>query len=179
VIGNENRGCIGCHENRELSPPNVLVNAVTKPVVDLSSSMEERRTVDFRHQIAPIVKLKCATDNCHITGKTPPNLENRYHSSGEASSRHIFDTLLKKNDENEKTQFVYPGNARESRLIKHLLGIPIASVNALNAKIFTPIPPEKQLSEEERILFIEWIDTGAFWDLRSLKMFNSHHNQNK
>jgi hypothetical protein len=36
VMGNENRGCIGCHEDRELTPPNYLAKAVLKPPVDLT-----------------------------------------------------------------------------------------------------------------------------------------------
>ena len=38
VMGNENRGCIGCHENRELSPPNIIVDAVTKAPQELIKS---------------------------------------------------------------------------------------------------------------------------------------------
>ncbi len=42
VMGNENRGCIGCHEDREMSPPNKMVTAVTKPAVDLTLPEEKR-----------------------------------------------------------------------------------------------------------------------------------------
>lgn len=144
VMGNENRGCIGCHEDRELSPPNILVDAVTKPAVDLTASPEIWHTVDFQHQIAPVIKAKCATENCHVSGKVSPDFNEN------VSSRQIYDLLLKTNDQNDNIEFIKPGNARESSLIEHVL--------------------EKDMTEEEKILFIEWIDTGAFWDLNMLKM---------
>jgi hypothetical protein len=42
VMGNENRGCIGCHENRELSPPNIIVDAVTKPPHELINNNSKK-----------------------------------------------------------------------------------------------------------------------------------------
>jgi len=35
VMPRESRGCIGCHQNRELAPPNQLPQAVLKPAVNL------------------------------------------------------------------------------------------------------------------------------------------------
>jgi hypothetical protein len=69
VMGNESRGCIGCHEDRELSPPNRLVTAITKPAVDLVLPPARRRTVDFRHQIAPILATRCAAGGCRVAGR--------------------------------------------------------------------------------------------------------------
>jgi len=36
VMPRESRGCIGCHENRELAPPNQLPQAIIKPAVQLT-----------------------------------------------------------------------------------------------------------------------------------------------
>lgn len=36
VMHGESRGCIGCHEDRELSPPNLFIDAVKKPPVVLA-----------------------------------------------------------------------------------------------------------------------------------------------
>ncbi len=38
VMPRESRGCIGCHEDRELAPPNHLSDAIIKPAVKISSS---------------------------------------------------------------------------------------------------------------------------------------------
>jgi len=35
VMPRESRGCIGCHEDREMVPPNVLADAVVRPVVKI------------------------------------------------------------------------------------------------------------------------------------------------
>ena len=36
VMPRESRGCVGCHEDREMVPPNSLADAVTKPAVRLA-----------------------------------------------------------------------------------------------------------------------------------------------
>jgi len=41
VMGRESRGCIGCHEDRELSPPNRLPEAIVKPAVKLTRVKEK------------------------------------------------------------------------------------------------------------------------------------------
>jgi hypothetical protein len=51
----EPRGCIGCHEDGELTPENLLVEALTRPSVKLTLPPQRRRTVDFRRDIMPIV----------------------------------------------------------------------------------------------------------------------------
>ncbi len=43
VMHGESRGCIGCHEDRELSPPNIFIDAVKKPPVELLPSPESRK----------------------------------------------------------------------------------------------------------------------------------------
>ena len=176
VIGNENRGCIGCHEDRELSPPNVLVDAVTKPAVELTLSPDKRKTVDFVNQISPIIFSKCATDNCHVTGKILPNLEERENLEKKASLRYIYDQLMRTIDGSKENQYIYPGNANKSALIGHLFEMQKSFKYASSAKNISPLAPVEQLTEEEKILFIEWIDTGAFWDLSLFKMLNSHEN---
>lgn len=41
VRPNERRGCVGCHEDRELTPENQVPRAVTKPPVSLSSPLSQ------------------------------------------------------------------------------------------------------------------------------------------
>jgi hypothetical protein len=47
VMHGESRACIGCHEDRELSPPNVFVDAVKKPPVELIPIIEQRTPIDM------------------------------------------------------------------------------------------------------------------------------------
>jgi hypothetical protein len=131
--------------------------------------------VDFQHQIAPIIETKCATENCHAGGNASPNLEQKQGIDKTTSSRRIFEQLLKTTDRSDRSEFVNPGTARESALIRHLLGGQISFENTENIKNINPLPQESQLTTEEKLLFIEWIDTGAFWDL---SLFKSHGSQN-
>ncbi|MCP4218430.1 MAG: hypothetical protein GY765_27590 [bacterium] len=39
----ESRGCIGCHEDRELAPPNKFVQAIAKPAVELPRKNKENK----------------------------------------------------------------------------------------------------------------------------------------
>jgi len=41
VMPRERRGCVGCHEDRELAPPNVLARAVTRPATQLTRPRED------------------------------------------------------------------------------------------------------------------------------------------
>ena len=43
VMPGESRGCIGCHEDREMAAPNVLAEAVVKPAVRLGQPEEEKQ----------------------------------------------------------------------------------------------------------------------------------------
>lgn len=45
----ENRGCIGCHEDRELAPPNRLVEAIKKPAAKIVPDLESGELVDNEH----------------------------------------------------------------------------------------------------------------------------------
>jgi Tol biopolymer transport system component len=43
VMPRESRGCIGCHEDRELAPPNQLPQAIIKPAVQLTRTPGQRQ----------------------------------------------------------------------------------------------------------------------------------------
>jgi hypothetical protein len=43
VMPREWRGCIGCHEDREMVPPNLMADAFTKPAVRLPHPEEEEQ----------------------------------------------------------------------------------------------------------------------------------------
>ncbi len=163
VMGNENRGCIGCHEDLEMAPPNKIVNAIMKPPVELTIPPEQRRTVDFRHQIDPMIKSKCAIADCHISGQAPPNFE--VISNSRISP--VYQTLTDSVQGREDYRYIVPGEARESPLMWHLLGEETGSGSTPTGQSVKLIPLEKRLKQEELILFIEWIDLGAQWDIQT------------
>ena len=157
VMPYEKRGCIGCHEDRESTPPNRMVDAVKKPAIQLTLPPEKRRTVDFRNTLSPIVQAKCSGTACHSEGGARPNLDLQKladHKGNGAFFSRAYESLLS-GRQGEKA-YVVPGSARQSALIPYL-------TNDGN----TPrphAPPEKMLSPIEQTQFIEWIDLGAQWD---------------
>lgn len=153
VMGNENRGCIGCHEDPELSPPNRMVMAIPKPPVDLLLPPSRRRTVDFHNQIAPIVASRCATNACHVAGHAEPFLGSPGTVS-EVALRSVYGSLLE-----QTGRYIVPGSARESPLIRLLLGRDTDSRTASGTQ-------HDVLTKRELILFIEWVDLGAAWESR-------------
>jgi hypothetical protein len=164
VIGNENRGCIGCHEDRELSPPNRVVDAVLRPAVELTLPPERRRTVDFVNQIAPILESRCATTNCHAAGAAAPSLAVNM-ASGQAEQ--TYRALLSTTTGREGGRYVVPGKARESFLIWTLFGRKLGFELTPNTGLVRQMPPGEALSLRERILLTEWVDLGALWDVRA------------
>jgi len=154
VMGNESRGCVGCHEDPELSPPNRLVTAITKPPVDLVLPPARRRTVDFRHQIAPIVAARCATAGCHVAGEAEPMLGEPGTTMSESALRTVYGSLLGQSAGRAGGRYVVPGKARESRLIRLLLGRETDSPPAGATR-------HDVLGRRDLILFIEWVDLGA------------------
>lgn len=157
VMGNENRGCIGCHEDRELSPPNRMVMAIAKPPVDLVLPPARRRSVDFRHQIAPIIESSCATAGCHVPGGVEPTLGEPGTALSEAALRSVYRSLLAHPEGDSTPPYVVPGSARESPLIRLLLGRAAGSPQSSEAG-------HDVLGRRESILFIEWVDLGAAWE---------------
>ncbi len=164
VMGNENRGCIGCHEDRELSPPNRLAAAVIKPPVELTLPPERRRTVDFRHQIAPIIASSCVKEGCHVGGRAAPDLSTTHRPASRDPSELVYRTLLDPIRGRGDERYVVPGQAIESPLIWLLFGRRMGSQETRYTGQIEQMPPHDLLRERERILIIEWIDFGAQWD---------------
>jgi hypothetical protein len=150
VRNRETRGCIGCHEDGELTPHNRLVDAIRKESVTLTPTVEDRRTVDFRRDVMPIIANKCSAAACHGGGTAHPALDGTLDAFTE-----LRDTI-------------HPGRARTSPLIWHLLGrrdtYPWDEDGA--EQEFKAMPPEAavQLTEEEVQTFVEWVDLGAQLD---------------
>ncbi len=173
VRNRERRGCIGCHEDGELVPENILVDAVKVPSVPLTPARDQRTAVDFRHDVYPLVADKCFA--CHGPNGTSPVLAGTKNGSDRnadgASMAYL--ALLANRDEGGKsvTPAVLPGSARTSPLVWHVLG---RNTTRSRGAPYTErkvvlIPPQgEQLTEAEQQLVMKWIDLGALFDKRIL-----------
>lgn len=171
---NEQRGCIGCHEDGELTPDNLYAEALGRPAVELLLPPERRRTVDFRRDIMPIIDRKCV--GCHDQAGAAPRLDGGLELVARddqvARFNRAYENLLARAPASDadvwQGLYVQPGQARTSRLIWHLFGRNTSRpwdgdwVDGA-AK---PIPPGSQyeLTSDERRTFVEWIDWGAMWN---------------
>lgn len=161
----EPRGCIGCHEDGELTPENFFMDALASPTTVICPPPDERRTVDFRRDVMPIVAAKCIP--CHQLGKTEPYLgtgPDRIRDRGDKPDYYLaYNDLV-----GPPGKYVEPGKARTSPLIWHILGRNTARPwdAGASARPVRQIPPgeSEPLTQEEKRTFIEWIDFGALWD---------------
>jgi len=170
----EPRGCIGCHEDPELTPENRFVLAVRKPAVNLTLLAEKRRSVDFRRDVMPIIADKCAP--CHNSATASLDLRaERQHPFNRA-----YASLLSKGMPSLRSdvhpadlpvvgKYVHPGQARTSPLIWRLFGRNTSRPwdAAYSPKQSLPICPPAgadPLTDDEKLILIEWIDLGAHWD---------------
>jgi hypothetical protein len=175
VKNNEPRGCIGCHEDQELTPENRLVKAVMRPSIPLTLSPERRRSVDFRRHVMPIIEAKCVS--CHGAGKVPRLdggmglVDHGGHAYFNSAYEHLLAAPPAAGTQRPALgRYVHAGRARTSPLIWHLFGFNTSRPWDLGAKSsvrMKPMPPEgvAAVTDDERRTFIEWIDTGALWDL--------------
>ncbi len=67
----ENRGCVGCHEDPELTPENKFVLSLRRPAHKLIPPPEQRRKADFLTVVAPVLKNRCASVGCHGMPDSP------------------------------------------------------------------------------------------------------------
>jgi hypothetical protein len=153
VRNHEQRGCIGCHEDPERTPPNRLVKALEHPAPMLTLPPERRRTVVFDRDVRPIVERRCVS--CHGADGRPPRLDGAGPDGPAGGYRHLLEA------------FVDPGRARTSPLVWHLLGRrterPWDRVRE-GPRWLEPMPAAGgPLAPDELRAFIEWIDFGASW----------------
>ena len=184
----EPRGCIGCHEDGELTPENVLVKAVTNPSVKLSLPAEQRRTVDFRRDVMPIIAKNCV--RCHSRAVPALCLTDDLSSAAQAGDKTSFnrsyESLLAPGDRPGSGKYVHPGKARASLLIWRIFGRNTSRPwdNTFSLQKIPRMPPDGNdaLTKDEKRTFAEWIDMGALWDgipdnLRKSKRDNGGNSQ--
>jgi len=168
AMNHEPRGCIGCHEDGELTPQNILVEAVALESIELTLPPEQRRTVDFRRDVMPIIASKCV--ECHKEGGSPPNLDDTPGNNADSSTKpsRSYRSLLAPGDNPGRRKYVNPGSARTSPLIWHIFGRNTSrpwNGESSNAQIVAmPSGQSQKLTEDEKRTIVEWIDMGALWD---------------
>jgi len=158
-----NQGCLGCHEDGELSPENRVAEALNEPSRSVCPPLAKRRSVDFRRDVMPVVRGKCL--DCHKQGASPPLLA----SASPVDAHQVYKVLRSPEDPAQTGvpygKYVHPGRARTSPLVWHLLGRNTSRPwdGAWAGRAPKPIPPEEAapLSDAERKVFIDWIDLGA------------------
>ena len=165
-----NQGCVGCHEDPELTPENLMVDALRGPSVVVAPPVEQRRSIDFRRDLMPIVNQKCLP--CHAQGGSPPDLTARTKDVADAAfARAVYEVLLEPSagvpSGEPRGRYVDPGRARTSPFVWHLMGSNTSRPwdGATAERKPKPIPPDAKqpLKPEETRLFVEWIDLGAAW----------------
>jgi hypothetical protein len=190
----EPQGCIGCHEDLELTPTNLLVNALTVETVSVAASPEKRQAVDFRRHVMPILEKKCVP--CHApvgnalsgvpepamdVGPAAPGTPRRAFPTGttqrdldaDTKAKTAYETLLARepasDDRSLNWKYVDPGKARASPLFWHVCGVNTSRPwdGPAAGRPAKPIPPGKSepLSPEETPILIRWIDLGAAWEI--------------
>ena len=148
------RGCIGCHEDKELAPENRMTQALLRARSwRLTPPPEERRTVDFRREVAPILVRSCA--GCHtVSHPTGLNL-------ADGGSEAVYRRLLA-GKTGEAIPYVRPGYARESALAWCITGRRLDGAPGSVRRM----PPRGALTTDEVRTICEWIDLGAQFDNR-------------
>ena len=174
VRNHQAQGCIGCHEDGELTPTNWQVAALWQPAAKACPPPGQRTTVDFRRDVFPLITKKCA--GCHGQQGSLPILATAPDSptgrDASAPARFAYEALLapdkSKAEAKSYGKYVHPGQARTSPLIWHVLGRNLSrpwdgTARDQSVKL---IPPDRSqpLSAEEQQLLVKWVDLGASWE---------------
>jgi len=172
----ENRGCIGCHEDPELVPENDFVLALQRMSTRLTLPPEQRRSLAFTREIAPILQQHCAAADCHGGHESPLRLPLNSAQPSAHDLRAAYDALMARADDAGSHTPPYPGKyvdagrARTSWLVWQLLGTETARPWDTLPSAPPPVdqmPPPgagPPLSPEIVRTLIQWIDMGAQFD---------------
>jgi len=162
------QGCICCHEDPELTPPNRVPDALKGTAEMAAVPLGRRISVDFNAEIAPIIASKCAP--CHRGGDQTPDLHSDASASDTAAKfQRLYEALLAREGEPADTsglgKYLHPGRARTSPLVWHLYEQNTAKPwDGAGARgVAKPIPDGKgaTLTEAEKQSIVRWIDLGA------------------
>ncbi len=165
----EPRGCIGCHEDGELTPANRLVEALTRSAASVCVPSSEQMAIDFRRDVMPIVSARCT--GCHAAGCVVPDPAGIGLAHDDHAHR-VYQALLAAGsaggDSAPVGDYVHMGRARTSPLVWHLFGRNTSRPwdGPWASRPVKPIPPDSSapIPVPERSIIVEWIDLGARWD---------------
>lgn len=181
----EVRGCIGCHQDPELTPENEFVKALRRPSDSLQVPVEARRTVTFRRDVAPILQKSCATTECHGGTKTPLHLPLGSADAGDPDLKRAYARLMVPAKAGATVgaagqpgsgipgvpypgKYIDAGRARTSWLVWQLTGANTSRPwDGSVDRTIKPMPAHEKLpplSAEEIRTIIEWIDLGAGYE---------------
>ncbi|MGC8641300.1 MAG: hypothetical protein ACP5XB_15660 [Isosphaeraceae bacterium] len=161
------QGCIGCHEDPELTPVNRVPDALKHDVSKVAVPAPRRIAVDFATDVAPILARRCVA--CHRAGGQAPDLE-QAAAPADARPRKLYEALVAPNQDSGLGKHVHAGRARTSPLVWHILGRNTARPwdGAAVHGVVKPIPPGESpgLSDMDKQTIIRWIDLGARFAVR-------------
>jgi Tol biopolymer transport system component len=135
VMNKQNRGCIGCHEDPERTPENLLAKALTRPAVQLTLPPERRRRVEFQRDVQPILKSRCMSRACHDETVGSMGID-----PGRARTSRLVWSILGRNTSR-------PWDGASSGTVRRM-----------------PPPGSTPLTAGEIRTIIEWVDLGALRD---------------
>jgi hypothetical protein len=155
----EFRGCIGCHEDPELTPPNRFVEAARRSANELTSPPEARRDVTYVGDVVPRLEASCVS--CHSPGGAAG--ESGFvigDLEGAEGMRAAFAALA---------AWVDAGSARTSPLVWRLFGRNTSRPWDADAGQEATFATDHSgiLEAGDRTVFAEWIDLGARWSTAS------------
>jgi len=174
----EPRGCIGCHEDGELTPDNAFMDALSRDAVSLALPEQQRQTADFRRDVMPILQQKCA--KCHRSGKQFPHFDGGLEPvDTNGPFNRAYTNLLSPSVSGDwkKTRpaYVEPGNAAASLMARRIFAQATDATKATK-----PMPPVESvpLTDAEKRTIARWIDMGALWDgIPGPDEFSKHQEQ--
>lgn len=168
----EHRACIGCHEDRELSPRNAVPEAVRRVPTDLTDATRWR-TVTYREDIRPILARNCAVSGCHVPPRPTAGMNlssevgDAVHDDGLAAWFEPGYANLLARQEGKPFGIggrrVHPGDARSSPMLWMLYGRILGhqyEAAPFDRPIYRP-HPGPMLAESDLALIRQWIELGA------------------
>jgi hypothetical protein len=162
----ENRGCVGCHEPRESSPPTHTPLALQQPPTKVGLDPEKiELPVTFVKDVQPILSAKCV--KCHSYSDADRNKLPAGGLDFAPDDSYAYNVAYA----NVRYAAVDDSNARTSYLVWKILGAKLAPTARARARRQTELkgkimpPPESgiTLTEREKQTLIKWIETGAVY----------------
>ena len=146
----ERRGCIGCHEDPELTPPNRLAQAVVKPAFDFTSTAP-KPWLDFVSDIAPMLASTCVQchDSTHRLDFSCDSTNNREVKAIYDKLTHAESLSLDPTSSTVGLLYIQAGSILLSPIVREMRDKP----HSLDADVIQT--------------FIDWINQGAPYSIQT------------